>query len=87
MKKIYTKPQIYFESFSLSTNIASDCDVPFALAAKDICAIPDASGLPEMGIFNLTVAGTQCGVHGDGNEEYNGFCYHVPVETNNLFNS
>ena len=87
MKKAYIQPQIIFENFSVSTNIASDCEVPFNLAAKDICAIPDANGLPGMGIFNVTVAGTLCGVNGTGNEVYNGFCYHVPTETNNLFNS
>lgn len=87
MKKIYTKPEIYFESFSLSTNIANDCDAPFTLAAKDICAIPDANGVQGMGIFNMTVAGSNCGVHGEGNEMYNGFCYHIPTDSNMLFNS
>ena len=86
MKKIYEKPEIYFESFSLSTNIASDCEVPFTLVGKDVCAIPDANGL-NMGIFNASAAGSNCVIPGTGNETYNGFCYHVPTASSNLFSS
>lgn len=87
MKKTYTKPEIFFESFTLSTNIAADCEEIFSLMAQDICGIPNENGIPNKDIFNLTVVGTQCDVHGYGNEQYNGLCYHVPTEAHNLFNS
>ena len=87
MKKVYIKPQICFESFSLSTNIAGGCDFPFTGAAQDICAIPDGNGL-GMGVFNPSVAGSECIIPGnDDSEMYNGFCYHVPSKNNQLFAS
>ena len=85
MKKNYSKPVIAFESFSLSQSIAANCENPFTLAAQDVCGIPDANGL-GMNIFNPNTGGS-CVIDGSGNETYNGFCYHVPTETNNLFNS
>ena len=85
VKKSYNKPEIYFESFSLSTSIASGCEVPFTLAARNVCGIPDANGL-NMNVFDPGAGGT-CVISGTGNEEYNGLCYHIPTETNNLFKS
>ena len=68
MKKAYSKPQIYFESFSLSQNIAAGCEITdpkderlyftgLGYAFSSSCDVP------------MTDAG------GDG--EYNGICYHV----------
>lgn len=85
MKKTYSKPVIIIENFSLSTNLAADCEKPFTLAEQFACGIPDESGTGLM-IFDTSIAST-CGVDGMGNEVYDGFCYHIPSESNELFNS
>jgi len=84
MKKVYSKPEIVFENFSLSTNIAGDCEEKTNLLSSNICGM-DFSGL------NVFLEGiTGCSdikignVGGDG--EFNGICYHVPYGEN-LFNS
>lgn len=86
MKKTYTKPEIMFESFSFSTSIAGSCEVIFSGSARGTCGIPDANGLGMM-IFNVDAAGTNCVVPGTTEEKYDGLCYHIPLEGNNLFNS
>lgn len=87
MKKAYTKPEIVFESFSLSQNIAAGCEEKTNTPAQGQCGI-------EFGaeILFLDTAGSLCtdkikNVGGDG--EYNGLCYHVFSNNGeyNLFNS
>ena len=85
MKKTYIKPEIFFDSFSLSTNIATNCEVTFDLASRGSCGIPDDNDT-GMNIFDLGTGGT-CTAPGKGSETYDGLCYHVPTENNNLFNS
>lgn len=85
MKKTYNKPEIVFEDFSLSTNIASDCDVKANSPTNNECGL-NFSGLMVFmngmdGCADIKVDN----VGGDG--VWNGICYHVPVETSNLFNS
>ena len=71
MKKAYSKPQIYFESFSLSQNIAAGCEVPVGDPRLEFTGLG----------FAFTDEDNNCGykvpgqVGGDG--EYNGICYHV----------
>ena len=80
MKKTYSKPEILFESFSISTSIAAGCELDTPLPSYE-----ENCGYPIKGAV-LFVTGAQCtNVPQDG--KYNGFCYHVPVETSNLFNS
>lgn len=84
MKKTYSKPEIVFESFSLSQNIAAGCEVKTNTPAQSECGI-DFGGymifLDEMtGCSDIPVTSEG----GDG--EYNGICYHVP-NGENLFNS
>ena len=87
MKKIYTKPEIFFENFSLSTNIAGNCNQTFGLLAQFVCAIPDANGM-GMGVFGMSYPGNNCLIEGTGNEEYNGLCYHYfEGGDGSLFNS
>lgn len=77
MKKIYSKPEIAFESFSLSQNIAAGCEY----------TDPKHPDLYFTGIGYAFTTG--CDVKfsdGGGDGEYNGICYHVPTD-NNLFNS
>ena len=87
MKKCYEKPEIFFENFSLSTCIASNCDEPFRLMAQYVCGIPDSNGL-GMTIFTTSIDGSTCSVNGDGMDDtYDGFCYHVSAGGAMLFNS
>lgn len=88
MKKAYSKPEIVFENFSLTTNIAGDCEVKTSTWGMNNadCGL-DFSGVV---VFLDTMAGCQGGIAvesfgGDG--EFNGICYHVPLDSNNLFNS
>ena len=86
MKKAYSKPEIVFENFSLTTSIAGNCEHIYTFA-RDICSIPDENGL-GMNIFSTGVAGTTCVIDGSPDSKtYDGFCYHIPTETNNLFTS
>lgn len=85
MKKIYSKPDIIFEAFSLSTSIASGCDSIVGSPSKDACGITSADGTI---LFSTSVSA--CNFKWDelyGVDDYNGFCYHNPTDSNNLFNS
>lgn len=84
MKKTYSKPEIMFEDFTLNVNIAGDCEQTFGLQSVDTCGIPDIDG--ENHIFAVSI-GSNCVIQGGDGELYNGFCYHIPTESNNLFNS
>lgn len=89
MKKKYTKPQIYFEDFSPSTNIAADCESIVGNASKGTCAVIGTGGIA---IFDGNVGGgkvcafTPADLEQEA-DKWDGFCYHVPTEYNNLFNS
>ena len=86
MKKTYSKPSILIEKFALSTNIAGDCERPFTLIGQYECGVPDDNGYGDI-IFSFDVA-SNCTVEGIGDKHiYDGFCYHIPSETNQLFNS
>ena len=84
MKK-YTKPQIVFESFTTSTNIAGNCEVIYGLQSVDVCGFPGAAA--GYVVFNTGADGTNCTYPGQTDTQYNGLCYHVPDPTRNLFNS
>jgi hypothetical protein len=84
MKKVYSKPVIMFEDFSLSTNIAGSCDVDTNVQSQNQCGM-DFSGVT---VFLDTMNGCAIkvtSVGGDG--EYGGICYHVFSNGYNLFNS
>lgn len=86
MKKIYSKPEILFENFSVNTNIAGDCESIVGNPSKGICAV---LGTGDIAMFSGTI--TACDYKpedmGGKDDEWDGFCYHVPTEYNNLFNS
>ena len=84
MKKAYSKPQIMFESFTMSTNIAAGCEKTFGLYSRGECGFEDDTN--EI-IFAQGTAGSVCTLKGGDESTYNGLCYHVPTESNNLFNS
>ena len=81
MKKTYTKPQICFESFAMSTNIAGSCELDTPQPSTT-----QSCGYPIQGTV-VFVEGIAACKHKAQDGLYNGFCYHVPTEYNNLFNS
>jgi hypothetical protein len=83
MKKQYEKPKILFESFTLSTSIAGDCDEIITNATKNICGY-EPPRMPGYVIFLEKVTG--CITTADDGSN-NGVCYHNPTPTTKLFNS
>lgn len=90
MKKAYIKPEIIFEDFTLSTNIAAGCEVIVNQAMYQ-CPYQAGRGSNTKNVFTDEYGGCEWseGViyEADGTPSYNGVCYHVPMESNNLFTS
>lgn len=87
MKKAYTKPQIMFEDFTLTTNIANNCEVQINTQSSGTCGLdfgPYVVFLDTM-VNICTGDGIVKSEGGDG--QYNELCYHVPQGSENLFNS
>lgn len=82
MKKKYTKPQIVFENFSLSTSIAGSCEVPTNTFAARQCNYV----MGPIAVFLTSITGCDY-VVGTEDGEFGDICYHVPAGYNNLFNS
>lgn len=80
MKKEYSKPQILFEGFTMSTNIAGDCEKKTNTPSLDVCGL-EAPGLGTVFMTGMNGCSWQVTT-----EVYNGICYHGPVD-NSLFNS
>ena len=84
MKKIYSKPDIVFESFSLFTSIAAPCKIrnfnpgqgtcTFLIAGENVF-LTSVAACNKPGNLPITVDGS------------NGICYHVPTAAAALFNS
>lgn len=81
MKKIYSKPDVMFESFTLSTNIAA-CANDTDLSSRDVCGYP----WYPAGKILFSDSISQCNVYHDGDAS-NPICYHNPTESTNVFNS
>ena len=73
---------IVIENFSLNTTIAGNCDVKIDTQNSGECGL-DWAG--EM-LFLVNINGCSEKVDVDDGS-YNGMCYHVPNDDNNLFNS
>ena len=82
MKKNYSKPDILFESFSLSTDIAGGCERFVYSFSGGQCGVKYGSYV----IFTTNVTGCTVKVE-DGSKSYDSLCYHVPTDQNNVFNS
>lgn len=82
MKKTYSKPDILFESFSLSTSIAAGCEVKITTIAAKQCGMKFGDTV----VFTADM-GNVCSTKVVDGSLYDGLCYHVPTESNNLFNS
>lgn len=87
MKKTYSKPQIMFEAFTLSTNIASGCGVITKLPSEGTCGFTPERWPADVIIFNMDVSGSNCTTAPCG--EYDGLCYDNPSAGTgmNLFTS
>ncbi len=89
MKKTYQKPQVTFESFSLSASIAGNCGIKTDLQSQYVCGLE----FGDETIFTTSITGCTTpiddgvisGVDQFGN--LNPICYHAPSETNRLFGS
>lgn len=88
MRKAYSKPEIMFEDFSLTTNIAAGCELK-SNSAMYQCQYEVGRGSNKKNVFILDYGCTytEVTIENDGTPSYNGICYHVPIESNNLFNS
>lgn len=85
MKKVYTAPQILFESFTMSTNIAGNCESIVGNPSYNTCGVPGSA--PGMNLFTSSVNGENgCQMFVQESAD-DAFCYHNPTEYNNLFNS
>lgn len=87
MKKMYYKPQVMFESFMLSTNIAGGCESIVGNPSKGTCALIGTGGI---NMFSGSITDCEYKPEDMGcadDVSLDGFCYHVPVTEKNLFNS
>ncbi len=83
MKKVYTKPEIMFEDFSLNNSITVGCEKTAQQVEYD-CAYTVVTSAGEISVFT-TLVGACTSVEQDGG--YKGICYHVPSTGNNVFTS
>lgn len=82
MKKLYSKPGIVYEDFSISTHIAKTCDVELGTFEQGEC------GGYNLGTLNIFIDGSMAGcLIPLPDDPSNGICYHVPVNGMRLFNS
>ena len=82
MKKIYSKPGIVYEDFSLCTHVAKTCDVELGTLNQGEC------GGYNLGSMNIFMHGGQAGCEYEIEDDVsNGICYHVPINGLRLFNS
>lgn len=84
MKKAYERPQIVFENFTLSTNIASNCTTITNTQSSGVygCGYRLSDRHAEV-VFMSTMGCTTWEDDGD----YNGICYHTPTDSSSLFTS
>ena len=87
-KKKYSKPDICFEDFSLSTNIAAGCEKKPSNATED-CGVRWGNIFIFIeGINGCTSKIVEGATQGNWvDKENNGLCYHNPSDVFNVFNS
>lgn len=86
MKKEYRKPEIVFESFALSTNIAASCAIDTDQHSQNVCGIY-LPGIGNVFADDVNVCTKIVRPDDPGNTLYNQYCYHVPTDARSLFNS
>ena len=82
MKKVYSKPEIMFEDFSVTANIAATCEYEATFDAG-VCPVKTETDVP-----GFTMVGFDTEVHGCINlyPDKDKICYHIP-QPDYLFNS
>ena len=83
MKKTYSQPDIAFESFSLATSIAAHCALKTNLQTQGTCFVQFGA----FRVFTTEVSGCVNNGIALPNDDFNGFCYHVPTNGTNIFMS
>ena len=83
MKKSYVKPQVYFENFQLSTNIAGECGTDREFfgnhSTGDVCTwIGDEPNT----VFTQSNTGCYYKPNSEGK-----ICYDIPLSANRIFGS
>lgn len=81
MKKTYVKPQVYFEDFQLSANIAGNCAIKTMHAETECKWFKNVEGVGKVFISK------ELGCEYFGNDGDYSVCYHVPVDATKLFTS
>lgn len=81
MKKEYTKPELYFENFSLMNNIATTCAQTLNSGELGVCGYQDPiwSGI----VFNSGITNTTCTIDA-GND---GGCTGLPAAGLSVYGS
>jgi hypothetical protein len=87
MKKVYTKPEIMFEDFTLSTNIAGNCEHQDVLPTTNQQGCGLIFGPDVIFISGLCTVSEGVIPEGPDDGSYNGICYHVPSSYDNIFAS
>lgn len=85
MKKMYSCPDIFFDSFALNEDIASanqNCDRNITNAYSNICGLEFGAKV----VFTLAAEGCKFKAQ-DGSAMFDGWCYHIPTANRRLFNS
>lgn len=82
MKRAYSKPDVFFEDFAMSTNIAAGCE-EFPHGFADGCGVLWGHAI----IFTDDMTGTCLSPTEEGAEEFNKLCYHNPDGGYNVFMS
>ena len=81
-KKAYSRPELYYESLTLSQSIATACEET-ALFGEGSCPVNIQVGSINVMIFQSAESG--CDFCPPNADDY--ICYHAPSEMNNVFAS
>lgn len=74
MKKVYSKPEVVFEDFSVTSTIATGCE-EICNSAEYQCAYKFDDGFNIYKLFTVGVV-SECRTGPEG--IYDALCYHVP---------
>ncbi len=81
MKKDYEKPELVFDSFELSQDIAAGCEF-ISNHVKGMCGVDTGVGI----LFSGELYSGACTMT-PGPGFYDGVCYDVPSDMQNVFSS
>ncbi len=86
MKKVYSKPEIMFEDFSLNNAITLNCKAIVGAPSAGECPYKVESGRDVTKY--IFASGMNICTSPEDDDEYNGLCYHTFIDgADSLFNS